>query len=138
MRQRGANIMGLCSSTTRTLSIRRVVPLLSPAYTTTRRHRSTDASTAQDQNDTAALSPRWLSDMKQRIGKCITFGLQPAQVAEAGLILQEISRDWRELLCGSDGFLTSPTRRGLYRHRVVWGEEDSMVCSVPILLYGQR
>ena len=72
--------------------------------------------------------------MKQRIGKCITFGLKPEQTTEAALITQEIARDWRELLAGSEGFLTSPKRRGLFRHRVVWGENDSMVCCLPSLL----
>lgn len=76
---------------------------------------------------TASLSPRWLSDIKQRIGKCMTFGLSGAQISSAGAILAEIARDWRELQCGSEGFLTSETRRGLFRHRVVWGEMDAMV-----------
>jgi hypothetical protein len=77
---------------------------------------------------TAALSPRWLSDVKQRIGKCITFGLRQEQKTEAAAILDEICIDWRELLAGSEGFLTSPQRRGLFRRRVIWGEQDSMVC----------
>ncbi len=53
------------------------------------------------------------------------FGLKPAQVEEAGSILKEIARDWRELVAGSEGFLTGKRRRGLYRQNVVWGE---MVC----------
>lgn len=77
---------------------------------------------------TASLTPRWLSDVKQRIGKCIIFGLQPEQKTEAAAILDEICRDWRELLAGSEGFLTSPQRRGLFRRRVIWGEQDAMVC----------
>ena len=52
---------------------------------------------------------------------------------EAAAILDEISRDWRELLAGSEGFLTSPQRRGLFRRRVIWGEQDSMVCIPPCL-----
>lgn len=92
---------------------------------TARRHASTDT---QGQPATATLSPRWLSDVKTRIGKCMTFGLQPHQTREACKILQAITQDWRELLAGSEGFLTSSTRRGLYRHRVVWGEMDAMVC----------
>ncbi|GAB7337396.1 hypothetical protein MBLNU457_g2741t1 [Dothideomycetes sp. NU457] len=75
---------------------------------------------------TANLSPRWLSDTKKRIGKCITFGMTTQQTTEAGSILHEIARDWRELLAGSEGFLTSKDRRGLYRQEVVWGEMDSM------------
>jgi hypothetical protein len=60
--------------------------------------------------------------MKRRLGRCMMFGLQPAQVHEAGLILQQIARDWRELVAGSEGYLTDATRRGLFRHNVVWGE----------------
>lgn len=71
---------------------------------------------------TASLNPRWLSDLKRRIGKCVIFGLKPAQVEEAGLISKELARDWRELVAGSEGFLTDRTRRGLHRQNVVWGE----------------
>lgn len=52
--------------------------------------------------------------------------MKPPQVATAGAILAEIVRDWRELVAGSEGFLTSTSRRGLYRHQVVWGDMDSM------------
>ncbi|KAH5428871.1 hypothetical protein HBI47_112940 [Parastagonospora nodorum] len=74
----------------------------------------------------SALPPRWLTSLRPRLGKCITFGLSPAQTHEAGSILQEVSSDWRELLAGSEGFLTSKEYRGLYRQEVVWGEMDSM------------
>lgn len=50
------------------------------------------------------------------------FGLKPEQVEEAGLILKEIARDWRELIAGSEGFLTGKGRGGLHRQCVVWGE----------------
>jgi hypothetical protein len=78
---------------------------------------------------TASLSPRWLGDVKQRVGHCLMWGLEPAQIVEAGRILEEIAWDWRELVAGSEGFLTDRTRRGLFRQEVVWGEMDSMVCS---------
>jgi len=89
--------------------------------------RYCDAQGSQVEPATAGLSPKWLSETKQRIGKCIMFGLKPDQTEEAGSILEEIARDWRELLAGSEGFLTSKDRRGLYRQEVVWGEMDSMV-----------
>ena len=54
------------------------------------------------------------------------FGMNAQQTSEAASILQEITKDWRELLAGSEGFLTSKDRRGLYRQEVVWGEMDSM------------
>jgi hypothetical protein len=60
-----------------------------------------------------------------RVGKCLLWGLTTPQVDEAGAILQEIARDWRELLAGSEGFLTEKGRRGLWRHGVVWGEMDA-------------
>ncbi|CAO2656210.1 Nn.00g050130.m01.CDS01 [Neocucurbitaria sp. VM-36] len=73
---------------------------------------------------TAALSPRWLSDVKQRIGKCIMFGISSAQTQEAGSILQEIAKDWRELVAGSEGFLTGQDYRGLYRQEVWKADEQ--------------
>lgn len=81
-----------------------------------------------EEKGAAALSPRWLSDLKRRIGKCISFGLRPEQVRKAGDVLQVVGREWRNLVAGSEGFLTGPGRAGLERHRVVWGEMDSMVC----------
>lgn len=71
---------------------------------------------------TASLSPRWLSDLKTRIGKCIQFGISNEQTKEAGAILQEMGDNWRDLMAGSEGFLTGKGRWGLYRHQVVWGE----------------
>ncbi|KAF4556330.1 Hypothetical protein D9617_1g082060 [Elsinoe fawcettii] len=53
--------------------------------------------------------------------------MSPAQTKEATGILESIARDWRELVAGSEGYLTAPGRRGLYRQAVVWGEMDSMV-----------
>jgi len=49
-------------------------------------------------------------------------GLEEPQMDQASAILAEIAQDWRELLAGSEGFLTGPGRRGLYRQAVVWGE----------------
>lgn len=49
-------------------------------------------------------------------------GLKEPQMDQASAMLAEIAKDWRELLAGSEGFLTSPGRRGLYRQAVVWGE----------------
>ncbi|KAI4834375.1 hypothetical protein E4T44_08859 [Aureobasidium sp. EXF-8845] len=83
------------------------------------RQRSTTIEPA-----TEKLSPRWLGDVKQRLGKCMTFGMQAEQVARAGAVLETVARDWRELVAGSEGFLTSEDRRGFYRHAVVWGEMD--------------
>ncbi|KAF2717632.1 hypothetical protein K431DRAFT_232641 [Polychaeton citri CBS 116435] len=113
------------------------VPVTTPCaslrsfHTTASQQRSSNLETSAPSSSSPAdqlapVNPRWLSDVKQRIGKCIMFGLRPKQVLAAGSILSEITRDWRDLVVGSEGFLTSPDRRGLYRQRVVWGEMDSM------------
>ena len=81
----------------------------------------------QRRHSSTAISPRWLSELPPRIGNCLTFGTSPAQTEEASSILDLVARDWRTLLAGSEGFLTSPSRRGLYRQAVVWGDMDSMV-----------
>ncbi|KAJ5125510.1 hypothetical protein N7526_007687 [Penicillium atrosanguineum] len=67
------------------------------------------------------IDPRWLTMMKRRLGRCMMFGLKPNQIDEAGNILNQLARDWRELIAGSEGFLTDEKRRSLYRHNVVWG-----------------
>lgn len=107
-----------------------------PAALSSRHFSSNFASRQSQQQDqssssskapmTADLSPRWLSDLRSRIGKCIQFGCSAGQVQEAGAILQELARDWRELVAGSEGFLTSEDRRGLFRQDVVWGEMVSL------------
>lgn len=51
------------------------------------------------------------------------FGLRPEQIDEGGQILQQLANDWRELLAGSEGFLTDKKRRSLFKHNVVWGEQ---------------
>ena len=93
-------------------------------------HRSISATTSV-QNAVArehplvrphTIDPRWLTLMKRRIGRCMMFGLKPDQINEGGKILQQLARDWRELIAGSEGFLTDEKRRSLYRHNVVWGE----------------
>ena len=69
-----------------------------------------------------AISPRWLSDTKSRIGRCLTFGLTSPQVDEAGKLLKVLGEDWRELVAGSEGYLTFT---GLGQN-IVWGDQDSM------------
>ena len=70
----------------------------------------------------AALPARWLSDLKQRIGKCIVFGLSQEQIDEAGNIMKIVARDWRKLFAGSEGFLTGRGRAGCEGRELVWGE----------------
>ncbi|PYI12374.1 hypothetical protein BO78DRAFT_301112 [Aspergillus sclerotiicarbonarius CBS 121057] len=68
------------------------------------------------------IDPRWLTITKRRIGRCMMFGLKPPQIQEAGEVLQQIANDWRELVAGSEGYLTDETRRGLFQQSVAWGE----------------
>lgn len=68
------------------------------------------------------IDPRWLSDMKQRIGRCITFGLTSHQLEQAGSVLQQLAFAWTELVVGTEGYLTAPGRIGLDKQAVVWGE----------------
>ncbi|EAS35250.2 uncharacterized protein CIMG_00604 [Coccidioides immitis RS] len=84
-------------------------------------------SSASTSPESYKLDSKWLSATKKRLGKCLQFGLQPEQVRAAGDILKEVTRDWRELVAGSEGFLTGEDRRGLFRHNVVWGEMDVML-----------
>ncbi|QQK46136.1 thioesterase-like superfamily-domain-containing protein [Penicillium digitatum] len=72
------------------------------------------------------INPRWLTATKRRVGKCLMFGMKPAQIDEGGRILQQLAKEWRELIAGGEGFLTDKKRRSLYRHHVVWGEQDTM------------
>ena len=71
---------------------------------------------------TESRSSRWLQDLHGRIGRCIQFGLRTEELQLAGKVLAELCRDWRELIAGSEGFLTDKDHRGLYRQEVVWGE----------------
>lgn len=88
--------------------------------------RSTSASaTSNDLVDAAVaaiLPSRWLSDLKRRIGYCINFGLSHEQTVEAGAISKILTQDWRELVAGSEGFLTGRGRAGFEGREVVWGE----------------
>ena len=80
------------------------------------------SKTANPISTSRPIEPRWLSDTKQRVGKCITFGLPSKQLDEASSILQQLASDWTELLVGSEGYLTAPGRVGLEKQAVVWGE----------------
>jgi acyl-CoA thioesterase FadM len=77
-------------------------------------------------NGQAALNPKWLTDIKARIGKCLAFGVPAPLVDEAGKMLEELGRDWRDLVAGSEGFVTDPQRAGLHRHEIYWGDQDTM------------
>ena len=54
------------------------------------------------------------------------FGMKPELVAEAGTLLRSLAHDWRDLVAGSEGYLTGKGHAGLDRQAIVWGEQDSM------------
>lgn len=89
---------------------------------------ATNAATTATGQSASSLPPaRWLADLKQRVGKCILFGLSNHQVNEVGEIMAVVANHWKELIAGSEGFLTGEGRAGLESREVVWGEMDSMV-----------
>ena len=66
----------------------------------------------------------WLSTTRARLGHCISFGLTPSQLTSCSKILSILSTEWQSLIAGREGFVRG--RAGLKRHKVVWGEMDSM------------
>ena len=75
------------------------------------------------------IPARWLEDVKKRLSKCIMFGLSNPQIDVAGGILKDATCDWRQLVGGSEGYLTGPGRAGFEKRDVIWGEMDVMVGS---------
>ena len=96
-----------------------LLPLRHPASTPCRLSSTSAAPPTPNASPTATLPTRWLSDLKQRIGKCILFGLSQKQVDEVGDIMGTVAGNWRELLAGSEGFLTR--RAGYEGREVAWG-----------------
>lgn len=93
--------------------------------------RSSSAASEQTPvSEPSASQSRWLSNTKSRLGKCILWGLTPDQTQRAAKVLKVLGEDWRALVAEQEGFLTSEKRAGLLRHKVVWGEMDSMVCQL--------
>lgn len=46
--------------------------------------------------------------------------------------MRSVATDWRELLAGSEGFLTGRGRAGYERREVVWGEMVSVFLGIGI------
>lgn len=65
---------------------------------------------------------RWLSETKSRVGKLFFHGTTTEEAKEASGILKDLTKNWRECIAASEGFLTGEKWRGLYRHNVVWGD----------------
>ncbi|KAK4157536.1 thioesterase-like superfamily-domain-containing protein [Chaetomidium leptoderma] len=105
----------------------------SPSYLSLRRpfsastSRSSSSSTTTPESNKCpfpAPSPRWIAELRTRVGKCLAFGCNDQQVSQAAEVLRAIATDWKELQAGSEGFL-SGGRRGLDGRQIAWGEMDS-------------
>lgn len=79
---------------------------------------------------------RWLAELRARIGKCIVFGCSRQQISQAAVVLRALATEWRELLAGSEGFLTGG-RRGLDGREIAWGEMDAFVGALAVARPGQ-
>ncbi|KAK3366124.1 thioesterase-like superfamily-domain-containing protein [Lasiosphaeria ovina] len=87
------------------------------------------SSRATDGSSSSLLPPppppsRWITELRTRVGRCISFGCDNQQISRAAAVARAIALEWRDLLAGSEGFLTGG-RRGLDRQKIAWGEMDS-------------
>ena len=93
---------------------------------------TTNPSSAQPTTDA-----KQLSHYRARIGKCFFAGLPASHLERAGAVLKVLTLEWRELLAGSEGYLTQRARQGagLWRRRVEWGDmvSESASCVVCVL-----
>ncbi|KAK0652863.1 thioesterase-like superfamily-domain-containing protein [Cercophora newfieldiana] len=107
-------------------ALRTLQPISVRPFSSTPIHLSTSTSTSTSISTDLPPPPppRWIADLRARIGKCIIFGCSNAQVSRAAAVLRALAVEWRELLAGSEGFLTGG-RRGLDGQRIAWGEMDT-------------
>ncbi|KND87088.1 hypothetical protein TOPH_08272, partial [Tolypocladium ophioglossoides CBS 100239] len=82
----------------------------------------------------AALSPRWLTDLRDRINKCLSLQLGAEDAGRLRERLDYLDRRWLELSAGREGFLTTDRWRGLNMHAVTWGD---MVRHVNNVIYNR-
>jgi hypothetical protein len=57
-----------------------------------------------------------------RLAQITDNGVPDDQVPRVAQVVKRISDDWRDLLVGTEGFLTKESRRGLSGRGVEWGE----------------
>ncbi|KAL8288992.1 hypothetical protein RB597_000872 [Gaeumannomyces tritici] len=83
-------------------------------------------------------SPRWLSELRARIGRCVMFGCSRDQVSRAAVVVRALAAEWRDLTAGNLGFLTGEGR-GLQDHKILWGVMDAFqhVNNVTYLKYAE-
>ncbi|KAI6386315.1 hypothetical protein MCOR23_011415 [Pyricularia oryzae] len=66
---------------------------------------------------------RWYFQLRERIGKCIIFGLSEAQLARAVDLVAAMSAEWEKLVLHMDEYPTD--HDGLRNFTVPWGDMDS-------------
>ncbi|TLD19230.1 hypothetical protein PspLS_10011 [Pyricularia sp. CBS 133598] len=101
---------------------------------------SSSSSSSSVQNDTRSKSAsggrqqlqtipkedtngRWYFQLRERVGKCIIFGLSEAQLARAVDLVAAMSAEWEKLVLHMDEYPTD--QDGLRNHTVPWGDMDS-------------
>ncbi|KAK3308288.1 thioesterase-like superfamily-domain-containing protein [Chaetomium strumarium] len=98
-----------------------------PFSVSSARPSATPTTTTSD-NSAAKPPPlppsRWITELRTRVGKCLLFGCNSQQISQAAGVMRALATEWRELLAGSEGFLTGG-RRGLDGREIVWGEMDT-------------
>jgi hypothetical protein len=57
-----------------------------------------------------------------RLGYMTNNGVNHQTAARVAQILKTICSDWRDLVAGSDGYLTAENRRGVSGRAVEWGD----------------
>ncbi|TLS20220.1 uncharacterized protein PpBr36_11497 [Pyricularia pennisetigena] len=66
---------------------------------------------------------RWYFQFRERIGKCIIFGLSESQLARAVDLVAAMSAEWEKLVLDMEEYPTD--HDGLRNHTVPWGDMDS-------------
>ncbi|KAI6374298.1 hypothetical protein MCOR25_003243 [Pyricularia grisea] len=66
---------------------------------------------------------RWYFQLRERIGKCIIFGLSEGQLARAVDLVAAMSAEWEKLVLHMGEYPTD--QDGLRNHAVPWGDMDS-------------
>ncbi|KAI1215155.1 uncharacterized protein F4807DRAFT_23472 [Annulohypoxylon truncatum] len=69
-------------------------------------------------------SGHWYNEIKERLGKCILFGCSRGQARKIASLLRDATTEWRDLIAGSAGFLTTGNS-GFVDQKVAFGETAS-------------
>jgi hypothetical protein len=78
--------------------------------------------------NTAALNPRWFTDLRSRIKACLAANPPGEEGERLKKYMQYVDTNWLELSAGREGFLTAERWRGLDRFAVAWG--DMVSCNL--------